>query len=1039
MIRWIVGSSLKYNFLVITIVAVIMLVGVNQIGNMPVDILPEFSPPYVEIQTEALGLSAEEVEQMITVPMEQDLLAGVAWLNVIKSRSVPGLSSVVVYFEPGTDLFRARQMVSERLAQAAVGIPHVSKPPTMIQPTSSASRFMIIGLSSKELSLIEMSVLVRWTIGPRLMGVPGVANVSTWGNRDQELQVLVNPEQLREAGVSLEQVVNTTGNALWVSSLSFLEASSPGTGGFLETPNQRLGIWHVLPISSPEDLAQVPVNRTALKLGDITKIVEDHQPLIGDALVNNNSNLLLVIEKLPGTDTIEVTKGVDDALAAIRPGFSSINFDATVFRLATFIEMASSNLTRTIIISALLVVLVLSVLFYGWRTALISLVTIPISLVLTLFVLNLQGAMLNTMVLAGLVISLGIIIDDAVVDIEHIMQCLRQNHLDGNPRSIKNVIVDALIEVRGSLFFTTLITLIAVLPFFFLQGESGALLKPLVISYVLAVLAAMVVALMVTPVLSLMLLSEAQAGSRESPLILWLKNSYEKNLKKTIKKPRQVLIFVVVLMLVGIAFLPFVKQDQMLPTFQEPYIVIQLESVSGTSLAEMDRIVARASSELSNIPGVRNVSSHIGRAVSGDQIIDVNSAELWLGIEPKADYDGTLVAIQDMVDAYIGMDHEVQTYLHQTLSQLQTGDSDGFTVRVYGEDYKVLLNEVEKVRQTVAGIAGVVEAQSVLPVEKPTIEIEVDLSIAQQFGVKPGEVRRAATTLLSGIYVGSIFEEQKIFDVVVRSTPEIRQSLTDIRKLLIDTPKGGHVRLGEVADVRIESAPTVIQREAISPFLDVVFNVHGRNARSVLKDVDTAMQNHNFPLEYHAEVKDDYLVQQKSQMVVLIAGVIAVFGIFLLLQAVSESWRLAVAIFLSLLAALVGCVLVAFLSATTITLTTFFGLFAVLGIGVRNSVLLIKHYQILEQEGEVFGPELLLRGSRERLAPILMTSLTTGLALLPFVLFGNFPGNEITHSMVIVILGGLVTSTLVSLFVLPALYLQYGARRESDLEMNPAE
>ncbi len=1039
MIRWIVGSNMKYNFLVITIVAVIMLVGVNQIGNMPVDILPEFSPPYVEIQTEALGLSAEEVEQMITVPMEQDLLAGVAWLNVIKSRSVPGLSSVVVYFEPGTDLFRARQMVSERLAQAAVGIPHVSKPPTMIQPTSSASRFMIIGLSSKELSLIEMSVLVRWTIGPRLMGVPGVANVSTWGNRDQELQVLVDPERLREAGVSLEQVVNTTGNALWVSSLSFLEASSPGSGGFLETPNQRLGIWHVLPISSPEDLEQVPVNRTALKLGDITEIMEDHQPLIGDALVNNNSNLLLVIEKLPGTDTLEVTKGVDDALAAIRPGFSSINFDATVFRLATFIEMASSNLTRTIIISALLVVLVLGLLFQGGRAVLISLVTIPISLVLTLFVLNLQGAMLNTMVLAGLVISLGIIIDDAVVDIEHIMQSLRQNHRDGSPRSIKNVIVDALIEVRGSLFFTTLISLIAVLPVFFLQGESGALLQPLVISYVLAILAAMVVALMVTPVLSLMLLTEAQAESRESPLILWLRNSYEKILYKTIKKPRHVLIFVVVLMLVGIAFLPFVKQDQMLPTFQEPYIVIRLESVSGTSLAEMDRIVARASSELSNISGVRNVSSHIGRAVSGDQIIDVNSAELWLGIDPKADYDATLVAIQDMANAFIGMDHEVQTYLHQTHSQLQTGAIDGFTVRVYGEEYKVLLSEVEKVRQTVAGIAGVVDAQSVLPVEKPTIEIEVDLSIAQQFGVKPGEVRRAATTLLSGIHVGSIFEEQKIFDVVVRSIPEIRQSLTDIRKLLIDTPNGGHVRLGEVADVRIESAPTVIQREAISPFLDVVFNVQGRNASSVLKDVDTAMQNHNFPLEYHAELKNDYLVQQKSQMVVLIAGVIAVFGIFLLLQAVSESWRLAVAISLSLLAALVGCVLAAFLSSTTITITTFFGLFAVLGISVRNSVLLIKHYQILEQEGEVFGPGLLLRGSSERLAPILTTSLATGLALLPFVLFGNFPGNEITYSMVIVILGGLVTSMLVSLFVLPALYLQYGARRASDLEMSPAE
>ena len=443
MIRSIVGTSLRYHFLVITLAVVLVIVGVNQLGSMPVDALPEFSPPFVEIQTEALGLSAQEVEQMITVPMEQDLLAGVAWLDVIRSESVPGLSSVVIYFEPGTDLYRARQMVAERLAQAAIGIPHVSKPPAMIQPTSSANRFMIVGLSSQELSLIEMSVLARWVIGPRLLGVPGVANVSVWGNRDQQLQVLVDPEHLREMGVTLEQVVETTGNSLWVTPLTFLEGSTPGTGGFIESPNQRFGIWHVLPIKSPEDLAQVPIERTALTLGDVSEIVTDHQPLIGDAIKNDSPNLLLVIEKLPGTNILDVTEGVDAALTALRPGFSSIDFDASIYRPATFIERARANLTQALVIAALLVALVLGLFFYGWRAALISLVAIPVSMLAAVYVLHLRGQSLNAMVVAGLVIATGLIIDDAVVDVEHIVRRLRQNRLQENPKQVGGVILEA--------------------------------------------------------------------------------------------------------------------------------------------------------------------------------------------------------------------------------------------------------------------------------------------------------------------------------------------------------------------------------------------------------------------------------------------------------------------------------------------------------------------------------------------------------------------------------------------------------------------
>lgn len=1037
MMRSIIRASLQYHFLVITLVAVIVIVGVNQLGNTPVDVLPEFSPPFVEIQTEALGLSAEEVESLITVPMEQDLLAGVAWLDVIHSRSVPGLSSVVIYFEPGTDLNQARQMVSERLAQAAVGIPHVSKPPAMIQPTSSTSRFIIVGLSSDDLSLIEMSVLARWTIGPRMLGVPGVANVAIWGNRDQQLQVLVDPERLRDAGVTLEQVVETTGNSLWVSPLTFLEASTPGTGGFIETPNQRLGIWHVLPISSPAELAKVPVERTAFTLGEVTEIVEDHQPLIGDAIKNDSPNLLLVIEKLPGTNTLDVTKGVEDAIAALRPGFSSIDFDATIFRPATFIEMAIANLTQAMVIAAVLVVLALGFLFYGWRTALISLVTIPVALIAALYVVHLRGSTINTMVLAGLIIGLGLVIDDAIVDVEHIVRRLRQNRREANPKPAEQVILEASAEIRGTLLYATMIVLLAVIPVFFLQGVSGSLFQSLAFSYLLVVFTAMAVALTVTPIMSMWLLSKTDLEKRDSLLSSWFRNGYERTLKRMAGMPGAAYVVVLILIVAGVAVYPLLGQEQLVPSFREPYVTIQMDATPGTSRLEMDRIITRAGIELRSIPGVQNVAAHVGRAVLGDEVVGINSASLWVSIAPDADYDATMAAIRETVDGYVGLERQVQTYIQQTLDEPGDQTAGVYTVRVYGNDHAALRNEAQKVQQAIAGVSGVKNAQALLPLEEPTVEIQVDLVAAQRYGVKPGDVRRAAAILLSGLQVGSLFEEQKVFDVVVWSKPELRQNLSDIRNLLIDTPGGGHVRLGDVAEVSISPSPMVINREAISPYIDVVFQVSGRNVTSVLGDVEAAMLNYPFPLEYHAELKDDYLAQQEVWRGVLMSGIVALIGIFLLLQSASESWRMALATFLSLLAMLAGGLLTAYLSGATSTVTLF-GLFAVLGIGARNAVLLIKHYHMLQDEGEAFGLGLVLRGSAERLTPVLLTTLTTFFALLPLMVLGNAPGLEVADPTAIVILGGLFITTLLNLFVLPVLHLRFGEVREADLGFEQA-
>lgn len=1037
MIRTLIGTSLRYRYLVITLVAVLMIAGVRQIATMPVDPLPEFSPPYVEIQTEALGLSAAEVEQMITVPMEQDLLAGVAWLDVIRSKSIPGLSSVVIYFEPGTDLYRARQMVAERLAQAAVGIPHVSKPPAMVQPTSSASRFMIVGLSSEELSPIEMSVLARWVIGPRLLGVPGVANVAIWGNRDQQLQVLVDPERLQKAGVTLDQIVETTGNALWVSPLTYLEASTPGTGGFIDTPNQRLGIWHVLPISSPDDLAKVPVAESDLTLGQVTQIVEDHQPLIGDAIKNNSPGLLLVIEKLPGTNTLNVTEGVESAIAALRPGFSSIDFDATLYRPATFIEVALANLRQSLIIAAVLVTLVFGLFLYNWRALLISVITIPVSLIAALYFVYLRGDTLNTMVLAGLVIALGIVIDDAVVDVEYILNRLGKNMRGENQVPVKQIILEASARMRGTLLFATLLLALAILPVFTLSGVTGALYQPLAVSYLLAVLAAMVVALTLTPVLSLLLFSGINKSSLESPIAIWLRSGYERLLARIVNLPLLAYAMIAVLVGLGLASIPSLRQDRLLPPLREPFVTVGLEASPGTSQPEMNRIVSRMSEELRTIHGVQNVAAHVGRAVLGDQTVGVNSAELWIGINSYSDYDETMAAIQDTVYGYPGLAYSVGTYLDQALSRQITNNRGLYTLRVYGEDQKALKTEVEKIQKTVAGVDGVADAKAVYPLEEPVVEIEVDIAAAQRLGVKPGDVRRAAAALLSGIQVGSLFEEQKVFDVVVWGEPATRRNLSDIQNLLIDTPDGGHVRLGDVAAVQVSPAPTVINREAISPYLDVVFRIRGQDPSTVLANVETAMRSYPFPLEYHVELQQDYLAQEKTQQGLSIAGVLVLIGVLLILQAAVRSWQMAFAVFLTVPAALAGCLLAVFLNGGTFYSISAFGLFAVLGIFIRNAIVLIKTYHTVEDEGMPFSPMQVVFGSSERLSPQLMTFLATGLALVPLIFPVNLPGHEVTGQLSLVIIGGLITSSMINLFIMPALYLQFGAVREEEPVFSP--
>ena len=1032
MIRQIVESSLRLRVLVIAAAAVVMVVGVGELRRMPVDVLPEFAPPYVEIQTEALGLSANEVEDLVTLNVEE-MVAGVPWLQTMRSRSVPGLSSVVMIFEPGTDLMRARQMVQERLT-LAYALPNASKPPVMMQPLSATSRVAMIGLSSSTVSLIDLSVLTRWTVKPRLLGVPGVANVAVWGDRDRQLQVQIDPERLRARGVTQSQIIQTAGNALWISPLTYLEASFPGTGGWIDGPQQRLEVRHVLPLSTPADLGKVTVEgRPTLRLGDVADVVEGHPPLIGDALLTGSPGLLLVVEKLPGTNTLEVTRGVEAALAELRPGLPGVQLDASVYRSATFIEMAFGNLTTALLIAAGLGILILGAVLYDWRAVLISLAVVPLSLVAATVLVKIAGGTLNTMVLAGLVMALGVVVDEAIVSVDAVLRRLRKRREEGKGVSGIRLAVEAAFEVRVPLLYATLILLLAVVPVFLMEGVAGTFFKPLALSYALAVLAAMAVATTVTPALGLLLLRDQPLDRRAAPWVRWLQHRYAPVLARTINAPRTALFTAAVITVAGLASWPWLEQS-LLPTFKERYLRIDWVGAPGTSHPAMVRMMARASREVGSIPGVSGAQVHMGRAVTGDQVVDVNASQLWVAIDPKADYDATVAAIQEVVDGYPGLSRRVESYLTDRIREVLAGSSQSIVIRIYGKKRDVLGAKAEEVRQALASVEGIADLRVDGYIEQPQVEIQVNLAAAEPHGLKPGDVRRAAATMYAGLNVGFLFEAQKMYDVVVWGTPALRNSVSDIRNLLLDTPRGGHVRLGEVADVRIASSPTVIHHEALQNRIDVVADVRGSDLASVVDAVESRLDDVEFPVEYYPALLGETVEREAAEERLLNFALAVAIGILLLLQAAFRSWRVAGLFFLALPMALAGGVVAALFDGATISLGTVIGFLGVLAIAVRHGIVLIKHYQRLEeQDGEPFGPALVLRGTRERFAPIVITALTTAAAMVPLILLGDLAGLEIVHPIAVVILGGLVTSTVFTLHVVPALYLRFGAKREADL------
>jgi Cu/Ag efflux pump CusA len=1002
--RSIVQVSVRYRLLVIAFAAGIIAAGVILLPRMPADVLPETSPVTVDLQTEALGLSGPEVESLVTVPLEKNLLEGIMGVTDVTSDSIPGLSSIELHFAPGTGLYQARQLVQERLTQAFV-LPNVSRPPVMPQPVSSTSNVMLIGLTSTRLSLIDLSVLARWTIVPRLLGLDGVANVSTFGQADRQLQVLVDPGQLVANKITLAQVIETAGNAQLVSPLSYLQASTPGTGGYLEDANQRLTIQPVLPFGTPANLAQVPVTgvRSGLQLGKVAQVVQSHQPLIGDGQVRGAPGLVLVVQKLPSASVLAVTREVGQALNDLKPGLPSVTFDTSLFRPASYLTSALGNLRTLLIIAAVLVALALAALLFDLRRAFIAVIAMAVSLASAATALYLLGYTFNALVTLGLLLALAVVVADAVSG-----------------------------GFRGALGGAALAILLSAAPLFFASGLTSSFLRPMVLAFALAVIASIVVALTVTPALASVLRSDGHGTWRGAAPRRRAERGYAGALDRVLRAPAIAMVAVcVVVGVAGLALLPWLHPGQ--PSFMDRNLVVRWTGAPGMSLTEMNRVTALASAEFSDLPGVQDVGATLGRAVTSDQVVNTNSGEIWVMLKPSADYGRAVAAVREIAEGTPGMNGAVSTYEADSMNGVLSAPPNVVVTRVYGSSQAELERLAGQVAAAMSRVSGVRDPRVQLPIEQPTVDVAVNLDAAQRAGVKPGDVRREAGTLLSGVVVGNFFQDQKVFDVVVWGTPSARASVLGIGSLLVDTTNGGRARLGDIARIAVSPEPADIKHDAMSRYLDVTAQLTGRDAGAVNSAIDSQLRTVKFPLEYHAEIvsaaQRSAIAQGTSRAMFVSYVLAALIGVLLLTHAVLGSWRLAALVFASLPVSLAGGVFTTFAIGAAGSLAASAGLLAVFAVAVRQAIVVTARIRNSAAGGETGGDPVqrARRAAAVGAGEIGVAAVAAALALLPFIAAGDMPGTELPHTAAAVILGGLVTTTLVTLFVLPAACLRFGS------------
>src|SRR5262245_37989859 len=968
MVARIVLFSLHNRLIVLSLATLLLMVGIVAANHSPLDIFPEFSPPLVEVQTEAPGLSAEEVEALVTIPLEH-ALNGTSFLTTLRSSSAPGISVITAIFADGSEMLTDRMLANERLVTVASALPQGAGPPRLTPMTSSTGTLMVIGLTATTgISPMELRTLADWVIRPRLLAVSGVAGVVVYGGQIKEYQILVSPERLRRFDLTLEEVEAAS-----------REATALMGAGYLDRPTQRLPIRGDGVVREIADLQAALVSMRdgmPLTLGQVADVRLGAALKVGDATVEGEDGVLLIIAKQPDANTLEVSTRVEQVLDNLRGALpAGVQLHRRLFRQAAFIESALANMRRALLLGAVLVIVVLLAFLADLRTAFISLTAIPLSLLTAVAVLWVYGVPLNTMTLGGLAIAIGVVVDDAIIDVENIHRRLRENRLLLTPRPALQVVYDASVEVRSAVVYASFIVALVVLPLFFLSGVQGRIFAPLGAAYLLSILASLGVALTVTPALAFTLLPRNHNEAEEARLVRTLKRFYRRLLPCPLAHPRLVIGITVALLVVSsIAFL-FLRSD-FLPEFHEGNLIVQMTGPPGTSLEESIRIGKRISTLLKQIPGVVSVGQFAGRASLSEDTWGAEASEFNVTLDPML---GTYVEvtehIREQLSAIPGFSFNVLSYLKERMDEVMSGATAQVVVKLFGSDVVTLRTLGEKAAATIETIPGVVDVYVEPQVEIPEVTLRFDRRAVARYGLTMGRLKTLVTTAFFGAPVAQVYEEGRVFNLVVRFADEARRDVEALGNTLIIAPGGARVPLRALADVQVEKRPNVINRENVARRLVVQCNVSGKDVAGTTQEIERRLGEHiTLPQGYHVEVGGEYQEQLSSRRELLLLGAAALLGIFLLLYADFHSLRATLLVLVSLPLAFLGTVWAVVLSGGNLSLGSLVGFLALLGITARNGIMLVSHYRHLQQEtGVPFGRELIAQGSLDRLIPILMT------------------------------------------------------------------
>ncbi len=1040
MLNAIIKLSLRYRVITIALALVVLFYGSYELYHLPIDVFPDLNRPRVTVMTEAPGLAPEEVETLITFPLESSL-NGATGVEAVRSSSGVGLSVIYVEFAWGTDIYVDRQIVAEKLALAADRLPEGIKP-QMAPISSIMGQVLQVGMYSEgnKTDPIEVRTLADWVVRQRLLTIPGVAQVITMGGGRKQYQVLVNADELLKYDVSLHDVEQAVGGS-----------NSNATGGYLDEGGDELLVRSMGRIQDARELEKVVVKSSPdrpILLGQVARVREAAQVKRGDAAVNGSPAVMLIIAKQPGADTRLLTTNVIKALDELKPSLPpDIRINSEVYQQKEFIDLSIHNVIEALNWGGVLVVIVLFLFLLNFRTTFITLTAIPLSIVVTGLVFKWFDMSINTMTLGGLAVAIGELVDDAIVDVENIFRRLRENKHSPNPKSAMRVVYEASSEVRNSIVFSTILVVLVFIPLFALPGMPGRLFTPLGIAYIVSIIASLVVSLTVTPVLSYWLLPNAKFMEHEKDgmLLRFLKWIAGFAIRLSVRHPWPILTTVAIAVAISVVTVTRLGRD-FLPPFNEGSVQVNVLLPPGTSLATSSRIAGMVDERIGKIKGVVAFGRRTGRAELDEHAEGVNVSEVIISFDPNSgrSREEVLEEIREELTQVPGVVISAEQPLAHLISHMLSGVKAQVGIKLYGDDLDVLRRTADEMKAAIEGVPGVKDLQVEQQTEIPQLQIKLNRDELARYGMTSDYVNEFVETAMNGRTVSEIVLGERKFDMVVRLDDQFRQDPTKLRRLSLNLPGGGRVPLDQVASIQRGSGPNTINRENVRRRIIVQCNTAGRDLNSVVTDIQKRLAPIQASLQqshpgYFIEYGGQFESARSATRMIGLLSLISLAAMFLALYTLFRSTNLALQVLSALPMAAIGAVAALVITGQSLTVASMVGFISLSGIASRNGILLISHYlHLVRYEGEQFTPQMIERAGKERLAPMLMTALCAGIALIPLVLAAGEPGKEILYPVATVILGGLISSTLLDFFVHPALFWVFG-RKQAEQHIHDKE